>query len=478
MKRGRDTRACFLVLLLTGVLFFGAGSTVLSGKEIAEPSQPEAGKVVQLEQLLERALKANRFLRQNALQVLGSQYTRQSAESDFDWKLFPSADIGVTRSNTVTEQTRGLSGKISKKNSLGIEVSVTPSIWYRENSGSTTGVAASLSVPLLRGFGKEYTLDTLYAAQYAIDTSTRTMYISQVQIILDTVNLVYEIIKQRGFIDLYSLQEKRLQGHVATAGIMETSGLSTPIDTYRASLGLHDVQQQLSVAREKYLASLERLKNLLAYPPDEYLEIDAPLTFTPTTIAEDKAIAIALDNRIELEQSKADLDEAARKSRVAEKGLLPDLKLVASYHNNYLSDDFSDFSSDSDEFWSIGISSSTDFSRTREKAAFQQSLLEVRKKKLQYQSREDEILSEVKKQLDALHKGEQRIRIRKEQIVQAKGKMRLAEIKFSHGMGNNFDLIESETELQGAETNLLTEKSNYIVGQYRLRAALGTLIAR
>jgi outer membrane protein TolC len=304
------------------------------------------------------------------------------------------------------------------------------------------------------------------------------MYLSQVNVVLDTVSLVYEIIKQREFINLYSSQKQRLQGHVATAEIMETSGLSTPIDTYRASLGLQDVQQQLNVAREKYLASLERLKNLLAYPPDESLEIIAPLTFTPTSIVENKATAIALEHRIELEQSKADLDEAARKSRVAEKGLLPDVELVASYHNNAFSDDFSDFSSDSDEFWSVGIRSSTDFSRTREKAAFQQSLLEVRKKKLQYQGRKDEILSDVKKQLDALHKGEQRIHIRQEQIMQATGKMRLAEIKFSHGMGNNFDLIESETELQRAETNLLTEKCNYIVGQYRLRAALGTLLAR
>jgi outer membrane protein TolC len=44
-------------------------------------------------------------------------------------------------------------------------------------------------------------------------------------------------------------------------------------------------------------------------------------------------------------------------------------------------------------------------------------------------------------------------------------------------MANNFDLIEAETELQEARTNLLAAKIEYIVGTYRLRAALGTLIA-
>ena len=84
----------------------------------------------------------------------------------------------------------------------------------------------------------------------------------------------------------------------------------------------------------------------------------------------------------------------------------------------------------------------------------------------------------MKNRLDALKQEEQRIALRQDQIIQAKGKMRLAEIKFSHGMGDNFDLLESEIEYQQAKTNVLSEKNAYIVGQYRLRAALGTLLAR
>jgi len=42
--------------------------------------------------------------------------------------------------------------------------------------------------------------------------------------------------------------------------------------------------------------------------------------------------------------------------------------------------------------------------------------------------------------------------------------------------GSNFDFIESETELLHAKVNLLSSKISYIVGQYRLRATLGTLI--
>jgi len=96
--------------------------------------------------------------------------------------------------------------------------------------------------------------------------------------------------------------------------------------------------------------------------------------------------------------------------------------------------------------------------------------------KLQQENQRDIIRTEVKSRLDALANRAQNIHLRKEQIVQATGKRRLAEIKFSHGMGSNFDFIESETELLHAKVNLLSSKISYIVGQYRLRATLGTLI--
>jgi outer membrane protein TolC len=95
---------------------------------------------------------------------------------------------------------------------------------------------------------------------------------------------------------------------------------------------------------------------------------------------------------------------------------------------------------------------------------------------LDLESKEDEIKREVRRQLDALKKDEERISIRKGQIHQAEGKRALSKIKFRYNMANNFDIIEAETELQQARVNLLSVKTDYIVGTYRMRAVLGTLI--
>ena len=98
--------------------------------------------------------------------------------------------------------------------------------------------------------------------------------------------------------------------------------------------------------------------------------------------------------------------------------------------------------------------------------------------KLIYQSKRDEIARDVRRQLTALKELDERIRIRGEQIHQADGKLALAKVKFTHGLANNFDVIEAETELQLANVNLLSANLDYIVGTYSIRAILGTLIER
>jgi len=39
----------------------------------------------------------------------------QRAESEFDWKVRPVANLGLSKSDNSTEQASGVSGKISKK---------------------------------------------------------------------------------------------------------------------------------------------------------------------------------------------------------------------------------------------------------------------------------------------------------------------------------------------------------------------------
>lgn len=149
---------------------------------------------------------------------------------------------------------------------------------------------------------------------------------------------------------------------------------------------------------------------------------------------------------------------------------------MANYNRLGNDDNFAGAAGLSEETWTINLVGTTDWSRTADKATYRQSLLSVKRAQLSRSTRMDNITREVRQNFDALEKARERMQIRDEQINQAKGKQALAKVKFNHGMANNFDLIEAETELQEARSNLLAAQIEYIVGMYRLRAAVGTLI--
>lgn len=472
----RPFSSCSLSITLAMLCILTFCLVSASGSEKHAPPDISGELVFNLTEIIEQVRNTNRNLLQNSLLVQNNQYTLQNAESDFDWKIRPVANLGLSKSENSTEQASGIGGKISKKNSLGMETVLSPSVAYANDGGVSSGVGVSLSIPLFRGFGKEYNYDSIYAANFALRSSVRNVYLAEVEAIVEAVSLAYEIVRQQTLVDLYQKQEERIQKHVVTIQIKENSGLGSQLDTYRAQIRLKDVQNQLAVSRQQYQATVDRLKVLLALPIDTRLTVDIPLSYEPATISIDEAEQIALANRLEIKQAEAELMEARRKAKVAEKRILPDLSFVASYRKNTFLEGLDAAESYYGDYWSVGLTSDTDIARSSEKAIYQQSLITVRRVTLNQKNQQDSIRAEVRKQLAALEKDAQSIRLREEQIVQAKGKSRLAEIKFSHGMGGNFEFIEAETELQRAKADLLSGKTAYIVGQYRLRAALGTLI--
>jgi len=423
-----------------------------------------------LEQAIETALQRNRSII-NALSMSESQrISLFSAQSAFDTKFYPSASAGLSSEAGMA----GAGLTLQKRLDFGATASLTPGI-QKTDDNRTARIGVSLNMPLFRGFGKEANLDSVYLSEYSVRTAKRSLYSTRVNVILDTVSAVYDIIRQRELVRLFESLTKQLEGHSKIAKIREKVGLATSLDVYRAEIRLKDVEDSLSSAKESLRNAEDRLKLILSFSLERPIEVTAPVELDKTRMNLEELVEIALKNRIELEQAKDELEEARRRSRIAEHNILPQLDLVMNYNRYDMTDDFGALN---ENRWSINLVSNTDFSRTSEKAAFQQSRITVSSSKLYLDTRQDEIRREVRLQSEFLKKAQERIAIREAQKKQADGKSELSKIKFDHGMTDNSDVIEAEKELQQANVNLLSMKTDYIVGMYRMRAAIGTLIER
>ncbi len=175
-----------------------------------------------------------------------------------------------------------------------------------------------------------------------------------------------------------------------------------------------------------------------------------------------------------MEQQQLDISESKRKLAIAKNNILPQLDLKLGY-NRFGEKVLFDLP---DETWTVSLTSDTDLFRKSEKNNYESSRISHRKALIDLEEKKDLIIKEVRTELNSLNKQKKQIEIRKEQAKQAQGKLKLSQSKFRHGMGGNFDLLESQTQLQRAQTNLLNDTIGYIIGSYRLRSTIGTLIKR
>jgi len=437
------------------------------------PNQIINGLSLTLDEAIHRALSANRTIRNTALGLESQKLSIESALSEFELKIAPSASAGVTDG----EKKIGTGISLGKKNQYGIKALIIPSINKNDVEKDFYGeVAFSLAIPLIRNFGKAINLDTLHRSQFSLRSAERSFYTTQVNIVVDTVSAVYNVIKQYKLVELYEQQVDRLKGHVESARIKEKVGMATAIDKYRAEIRLQDVEDNLTQSIKSLRDAKDRLKIILAIPLEKQLEVSAPTDVKIIEMETDEAVEIALENRSEIKQSEDEVKEAHRLSAIAKNNLRPDLDLTVDYNRFSGSEDFYDSIRLDEDRWSLNLVSQSDFKRTSEKISFKQSLFNINTAEINLDAKKDNIKREVRRQINSLKELEERINIRKIQIIQAESKLALAEIKFNYDIANNFDIIEAETELRQAHVNLLSINTDYIIGTYRLRSVLGTLI--
>ncbi len=458
-------------------LFIGSATAV--GSQYPNQKDNENNKTapiaLTLEKAIKRALLHNRNLHGAMLSIENSKLSLEVAHSDFDIKLSPLSSIGYTSDddeNTVFQ----VGGTISKKHDTGISLNIQPSSEY-SGENYTSGLGFSLNIPLMRGLGQKSTLDNIYTNEFSLKTSERSLHTRRVNTVIDTVSQVYNLLKDQQLETLYNSQIKILQHHLLTSQIKKKTGLISIMDVYRAELRIKDVEENVSSARERITDTANRLKNILAIPIHMEIAISAPMTYQLIDMEINKALAIALQNRIEIKQSQADIQESKRKEMLANHNILPQLDLVTRYQRQGRSDDFNESFDLKEDVFAVQLSSNTDFARTPERAALSRSQLNVKQKQLDHDTAIENISREVYTILNSLEKTAERITLRKDQVNKASGKQELAHVKFKYGEADNFDLIEAQTQLQTAEVTYLSEKIKYIIETYRLRAKLGTLLA-
>lgn len=431
------------------------------------------GVSVTLEQAIELALQANRNIAISGYGVENQQLSLTAAGNEFDYKIIPSVMAGIDTEGTGTGTGMGVT--VSKKYEYGTRISAGSSLDKRGGSYQT-GVNLLIDQPLLRGVGKEVNMDSIRNAEFNLRSAKRAEYRNRVNIAMDTVVSFYEIVRQREMSSVYESSVTRLKGYTGVAKAKEKVGLATPMDSFRSEIRLKDAEDLLTQAIEALQEAKDRLKVILSLSLETPLEVIDTEGDKPVLPEIKTAIEMALKNRVELKQAEEDIREAQRRTDIAKQSILPQLNTIVEYKRANGADGTIQNNEVVHDNFMVRLQSTTDIFRSSEKAVYRQRINEIQTAILRYEVQKDEVKRQVRRQLTAVKELEKRILIRMEQMKQAEGKLVLADLKFAHDIGDNFDLIEAETELQRARVNLIWAKMDYAIAGFNMRVVTGTFI--
>lgn len=426
-----------------------------------------------------RALQQNRSLAFTRQRIESGSLSLQNARSQFDIKVIPQGSLDFSGGENQEDRSRATAGiELGRQLPIGTRLALTPAIGKTDIDGKKyeSTVRIALDQPLLQGLGKAINLDAVDAAVYQLRTYRRQYYLAQVDTSLRTVQAVYRIIQTHRQMAIEGRSVQQIAKVAAAARIKREIGMGSPEDVFRAEEKLKQNQTEWLASKKREQGLYDNLRTLLNLDPNQELTVQAPEVEIQPLANRQQASAIALANRLELQQAKDDLKERFRQSRLARHNLLPELDLHFSYvqtaHSAALD---SDWPGNGEGQWQLGFTTSTDLRRTVEKNTYQQTLLDIEDAKHQLELTRDSIVQEVKSALRSLDESRQTMALQKNRIQTASRQMALSRLKFKHGLADNFDLLEAEQVHKSARISHLAAQTNHILAMYALQQAMGNL---
>jgi outer membrane protein len=222
---------------------------------------------------------------------------------------------------------------------------------------------------------------------------------------------------------------------------------------------------------------LTRFRNLLADARDSVRRISGrPLADVPANVDRlgeitggvDALVAEALEARLEREQDRLGIQIAEEDVKEKKGRFLPTFFLAANYFSSGEEVGRQRDGWDAGLFLQIPI-----YQRASRYYLLKESESGLRQAELRYQGRAKDIALEVSKLNNALEASSVRLETLRKQVEFARENLRLAEKRFSVGLADSLETVDTQTALLESEVNLTAETLVYEVAKLRLYLALG-----
>ncbi|MBC7963960.1 MAG: TolC family protein [Steroidobacteraceae bacterium] len=257
------------------------------------------------------------------------------------------------------------------------------------------------------------------------------------------------------------------------AKVRTAAGVGLRSDELRAGTHHSLVEQQLITFRNNLILARMRLAIMIGLPEDTEFDIPATPDKVSVPLQSDETVRSALENRIELKQSRTELEKSAAAVRLAGSDYLPALGAFASYQLNGKD---APFAADNDA-WAAGVTLKWQlfdgFRRDHERyraiagRSAAQEMLENSLKDARYQIKESLLRrEEAGKRLEVAFHARQ----------DAEETVRLISKRFENSLSTMVELLDAQTVLDQVRANLVETEADHALAGGRVYYSSGTFV--
>src|SRR6185436_3965188 len=150
---------------------------------------------------------------------------------------------------------------------------------------------------------------------------------------VDVTRSFYQVIQQRQLLAVARQSYKRSESLRKASQARLEVGLVSKLDVFRAELQEAQAQESMVRADTSQQAELERFRTLLGLAPTDAIQpeaADLPDEVTGTVEPLEVLVLRALENRLDLQETRDQVKDARRSASLARQNLLPQLDLNVS----------------------------------------------------------------------------------------------------------------------------------------------------
>lgn len=257
------------------------------------------------------------------------------------------------------------------------------------------------------------------------------------------------------------------------ASVRTAAGVGLRSDELRARTHQSQVEQQLISAHNNLTLAKMQLAMLIGQSEDQPFDISSLPDRLTVPILNEDLVRTAWEGRIDMKQSRTDLEKSEAAARVARSGYFPSVGAFASYQ---LDGKETPFGADNDAWmaginlkWQLfeGFRSAHEHSRATADRSAAREMLESTATHVRYQLKESYLRRE---------ETGKRLEVARHALLDAEEAVRLITKRFENALATMAELLDAQNALNQTRADLVESEAGYLLAGGRVYYAAGTFL--